>query len=381
MKAVVEHLSNLIRIPTPSSVSNRPVVEYAVEVLSQAGWTWRELGYLDSVGVEKVNLVAWPPGQDNKGPVELAFVCHTDTVPYAADWAEALAPVATDGLVRGCGSCDVKGFLACLLAAIEESESSAFVDGLRLILTADEEVGCVGAARLLASERIRPKRVVIGEPTSLHPARAGKGYCLAEVTVFGEEAHSAHPEKGRSAIYRAARLITAIEEYSSELAQERNPFFTPGFTSVNVGTIHGGTAKNIVAGRCLFQLEWRPIPGQDVEAVPSAVLRIADTLRDDDPSFRCEVRVVRRQPGFESGADSLLVRSIEKLTGRTAVSIPFGSEANLFGSVAEEVVVFGPGDMATAHSRRECVPLKELDEAVRCLLALMTSRPSKVVTF
>lgn len=372
MKAVVEHLSNLIRIPTPSSVSNRPVVEYAVGVLCQVGWMWREMGYRDSSGVEKVNLVAWPPRQDGEGPVELAFVCHTDTVPYAADWAGALEPVVVDGVVRGCGACDVKGFLACLLAAIGESEASGFVDGLRLILTADEEVGCVGAARLLASEMIRPRRVVIGEPTSLHPARAGKGYCLAEVTVFGEEAHSAHPEKGRSAIYRAARLITAIEEYSSELARERNSFFTPSFTSVNVGTIQGGTAKNIVAGRCSFQLEWRPIPGQDVETVPSAVLRIADALRVDDPSFRCEVRVVRRQSGFESAADSLLVRSIERLTGRAAVSIPFGSEASLFGSVAEEVVVFGPGDMTTAHSSRECVPLSELDEAVRCLRALMT---------
>ena len=372
MKAVVEHLSNLIRIPTPSFVSNRPVVEYAVGVLCQVGWMWREMGYRDSAGVEKVNLVAWPPGQDGEGPVELAFVCHTDTVPYAADWAGALEPVVADAVVRGCGACDVKGFLACLLAAIVESEASGFVDGLRLILTADEEVGCVGAAHLLASEAIRPRRVVIGEPTSLHPARAGKGYCLAEVTVFGEEAHSAHPEKGRSAIYRAARLITAIEDYSSELARERNSFFAPCFTSVNVGTIQGGTAKNIVAGRCSFQLEWRPIPGQDVEAVPSAVLRIGDALRVDDPSFRCEVRVVRRQPGFESGADSLLVRSIERLAGRAAVSIPFGSEASLFGSVAEEVVVFGPGDMTTAHSSRECVPLSELDEAVRCLRALMT---------
>jgi acetylornithine deacetylase len=266
----------------------------------------------------------------------------------------------------------VKGFLACLLTAIEGTAGSKFVAGLRLILTADEEVGCIGAAQLLASEVIRPKRVVIGEPTSLHPARAGKGYCLAEVTVFGEEAHSAHPEKGRSAIYRAARLITAIEEYSSELAYERNPFFSPGFTSLNVGTIQGGTAKNIVAGQCMFQLEWRPIPGQDVEAVPSAVLRIVDALSVDDPLFRCKVRVVRRQRGFESAADSSLVRSIEAITGRAAVSIPFGSEASLLTSVAEEVVVFGPGDMTTAHSSRECVPLSELDEAVGCLRTLMS---------
>jgi acetylornithine deacetylase len=105
--------------------------------------------------------------------------------------------------------------------------------------------------------------------------------------------------------------------------------------------------------------------------VPAAVLRIADTLRRADPDFRCKLQVLRQQAGFESPSTSKLVRSIETVTGRGAVSIPFGSEASLLASVAEEVVVFGPGDMQTAHSSRECVPLNELDEAVKCLRSLM----------
>jgi len=90
-----------------------------------------------------------------------------------------------------------------------------------------------------------------------------------------------------------------------------------------------------------------------------------------DPDFGCKLQILRRQAGFESAASSKLVRSIEATTGRAAISIPFGSEANLLASVAEEVIVFGPGDMQTAHSSRECVPLDELDEAVRCLQSLM----------
>jgi acetylornithine deacetylase len=372
MKPVVEHLSNLIRIPSPSNLSNRPVIDYVLQVLDQIRWQSREMIYRDVADVEKVNLIAAPPGQNlNDTTVELAFVCHTDTVPYSTDWHAALKPFVADGLLHGCGSCDVKGFLACLLAAITECDPSSFIDGLRLILTADEEIGCVGASHLIASGLIRSRRVVIGEPTSLRPARAGKGYCLAEITVFGEEAHSAHPQQGRSAIYRAARLITAIEDYSSRLAEEQHPFFSPSFTTLNIGTIQGGTAKNIIPGQCKFQLEWRPIPGQDGDTVPSAVLKIADTLRSADPGFQCKLQVLRQQPGFESPADSQLVRSIEALTGRAATSIPFGSEASLMASVAEEVVVFGPGDMQTAHSSRECVPLNELDEAVDCLQSLM----------
>jgi len=373
MKGVAEHLSNLIRIPSSSSVSNRPIIDYALQVLKEAKWKSREITYNDTAGIEKVNLIVVPPNQSlGNAAVDLAFVCHTDTVPYTG-WPMALEPFIAEGMLHGCGACDVKGFLACLLTSITENSSSNWIDGLQLILTADEEIGCVGAAHLISSGLVRPKRVVVGEPTSLHPARAGKGYCLAEITVFGEEAHSAHPQKGRSAIYRGARVITAIEEYSSVLAEEQNQFFSPSFTTLNIGTIQGGTAKNIVPGQCKFQLEWRPIPGQSVDAMPIAVMKIIDTLRSVDPDFRCDLKVIRQQAGFESAADSQLVRSVEALTGRAATTIPFGSEASLLASVAEEVIVFGPGDMQTAHSSRECVLLTELDEAVCCLRTLMTS--------
>lgn len=372
MKPVVEHLSNLIRIPSPSFLSNRPIIDYAVQALQKAQWHSREMVYQDAAGIEKVNLIAAPLGQDlNDSIVEIAFMCHTDTVPYSADWPNALEPFVVDGSLHGCGACDVKGFLACLLTALTESNSSNLVDGLRLILTADEEIGCVGAARLVASGVIKPRRVVIGEPTSLHPARAGKGYCLAEIAVHGTEAHSAHPQKGRSAIYRAARLLTAIEEYSSLLAKEQHPFFSPSFTTLNVGTIQGGTAKNIIPGQCKFQLEWRPIPGQPPDTIPSAISRIAETLKSVDPDFQYTFHILRQQIGFESPPDSKLVQAIETMTGQTATSIPFGSEASLLASVAEEVVVFGAGDMRTAHSNRECVPIHELEEAVKCIRSLM----------
>ena len=255
MRAVVQHLSNLIRIPSPSFLSNRPIIDYAVATLRKVQWHSREMTYRDAAGVEKVNLIAAPPHQDlDDITTELALMCHTDTVPYSIDWRQALEPFVADGLLHGCGACDVKGFLACLLTSIVESDPSSLIDGLCLILTADEEIGCVGAAHLVASGLIKPRRVVVGEPTSLHPARAGKGYCLAEVTVFGEEAHSAHPQKGKSAIYRAARLITAIEEYSSLLAEQQHAFFSPSFTTLNIGTIQGGTAKNIIPVNADFTL-------------------------------------------------------------------------------------------------------------------------------
>ena len=123
MKAVVQHLSNLIRIPSPSSLSNRPIIDYAVNVLQEVQWHSREIVYRDAAGVEKVTLIAAPPHQDlNDITPELALMCHTDTVPYSADWPQALEPFIADGLLHGCGACDAKGFLACLLTSIAESD-------------------------------------------------------------------------------------------------------------------------------------------------------------------------------------------------------------------------------------------------------------------
>lgn len=371
MKTAAEHLANLVRIPSNSAVTNRGVVDYAAVVVSALGWSVRELPYRDAHGVEKVNAVLCPPGQNpNARDVELVLMCHTDTVPFAADWARALDPFVADGNLHGCGACDVKGFLACILAAMEQ-QSPAFPGGLRVVLSADEEIGCIGAGHLLAEDVLRPRRMVIGEPTSLHPARAGKGYCLAEVTVEGREAHSAHPRQGVSAIYHAARLIGEIERLAGELEQEQHSFFDPAFTTVNVGTISGGTAKNIVPGLCRFQLEWRPIPGQPAERVPNLVAKAVRKLQAADPSVRVDVMPRRIQPGFETAADSPLVRQVERFTGRAAISIPFGSEASLFAPLAGEVIVFGPGDMRTAHSSRECVPVAGLNAAVDCLLDIL----------
>ena len=375
MKSAVEHLSDLIRIPSVSRLSNRPIVDYARNALEQYGWKFREQIYRDVNGVEKVNLVAAPPEADLEATaVDFAFICHTDTVPYAASWTDATNPLEHNGNLHGCGACDVKGYLACALSALLSSTSETISPGLRLVLTADEEVGCIGTARIMDAAYIRPRRVLIGEPTSLHPARAGKGYFLAEISVVGREAHSAHPQQGASAIYAAIELIEEIRKIAHDLEEDSNDFFSPGFATINIGTIKGGTAKNIIAGHCTFQLEWRPLPNQSGNALIGQVRKVAESLEQRwDGRVQFEIRVTRNQPGFETPESAELVQELKRLTGKTSMAIPFGSEAPYFARVAEEVVVFGPGDMKTAHSERECVPIEELHAAVRIMRHFMKS--------
>jgi acetylornithine deacetylase len=371
LSTVVDHLFNLIRIPSISAISNRPVVDYAASVLTTRGWSTREVSYTDESGTEKVNLIAAPPGEAATGrAVDLAFLCHTDTVPHAREWSQALQPILRGELLHGCGACDVKGFLACLLTAAE-SPSAHWLKGLRIILTADEEIGCIGSKQLIASNILSPKRLVVGEPTSLRVARAGKGYCLARVTILGREAHSALPGQGISAIYAAAHLVSALEQLSRQLMIEVHDLFDPPFTTLNVGTIEGGSAKNIIPGHAELLVEWRPIPGASPGRIPTALQEMLQHLEAQYKGLRASLTLLRQEAGFETASDSDLVSAFEKEIGLPATSIPFGSEASAWSTVAEDVVVFGPGDMRTAHSDRECVPIDQLITTVQVLRAMM----------
>ena len=369
-------LQELIRIPSVSVLTNRPLIEFVQRTLRAGGWNYIELPYRDAAGVEKVNLLATPPWQPpNDFAVDLALVCHTDTVPYSVAWNGAVHPQVIDDNLHGCGACDVKGFLACLLTALLSQPEKEFASTVALVLTAEEEIGCVGAKHLLNAALLRPKHVVVGEPTSLRPARAGKGYGLAEVRILGKEAHSAHPAEGVSAIYRAARLIAKIELHARSLQDvsvcEEARIFDPPYTTFNIGVIEGGTAKNILPGECKFLLEWRPLPGDPVGMIPGLLQRMATELKSDNPDFEVEVTVLREQPGFETDANSPLVRRWIQLSGQQAIGVSFGTEAPLMSTLAKDTIVVGPGDMRTAHSPRECVPLAELDRCVGWLQELL----------
>ncbi len=361
-------LAELVRIDSRSSVSNAELVKHVLPRVEALGLGARLLPYTDERGVEKLQLVAVTPKTfEDGGEIELALVGHTDTVPFDPAWAEALTLSERDGKLYGRGACDTKGFIAAALAALEGLDVGRLARPFALVLTADEEVGCLGAKRLAEARPFRARHAVVGEPTSLRPMRAGKGYCLAEVTVRGREGHSAYPHLGASAITRAARLVTRIESIAEELRGLVHEAFDPPHTTVNVGLISGGTAKNIIAGECRFTLEWRPVPGQSPELVAEMVRREVERLRAVDEGFDCEVAVVRLDGGAETRPDAPLVAALEELTGQTAGTVSFGTEAPQMAELGADAVVFGPGDIRVAHRTGEFVPAAELRECARIL--------------
>ena len=365
---IKETLAQLVAIDSVSSRSNVEIVNYLEQRCQTMNFVTKRFPYLDENGIEKINLIALAGTEFNDTTqVELALVGHTDTVPYDPNWTEATSLTERDGKLYGRGSCDTKGFMAAAITAAESIDRSQLQKPFALIFTADEEIGLIGAKRLAESNPINLRYSIVGEPTSLKPIRAGKGYSLAEVVAKGREAHSAYPALGASAIFRAARLINRLETIATKLQDDLHPAFDPPFTTINIGLIRGGTAKNVLAGECRFTLEWRPIPTQPSSHVLNLVkAAIADEQRED-PDFECEVFPIRADFGFETAPDSPLITLLENATGIESGTVAFGTEAAHMMTLGSEAVVIGPGDIREAHRTGEFVPVDELEKCAEVL--------------
>ena len=370
---VKQTLRDLVAIDSVSSRSNGAIVEYLQQRCDDANFVTSRFLYTDDSGIAKINLIALAGAQfSDTTEAELALVGHTDTVPYDRNWIEATTLTEREGKLFGRGSCDTKGFIAAALTVMDEVDVNRLKRPLALIFTADEEIGLRGAKHLADIKPLRVRYSIVGEPTSLQPIRAGKGYSLAEVILSGRESHSAYPALGASAITRAARLITRLEAIAVQLKSDQNVGFDPPFTTLNVGLINGGSAKNVIPGECRFTLEWRPVPSQK----PTLVLDMLDAAIEDemrtDPDFRCEVRCDRTDSGFETSSDSDLVTSLEAITGKKAGSVAFGTEGAQMTLLGSDAVVLGPGDIREAHRTGEFVPIDELERCVEILSRAIT---------
>src|SRR5437763_10525811 len=286
MMTIQQTLAELVAIDSVSSRSNAELISYLEARCKTAGLVTEQLPHIDQTGVNKINLVA---RTSTETEIELALVGHSDTVPYDPAWTDALRLTEQDGQLFGRGACDTKAFIAAALTALDSIDLAKLKQPLALVFTSDEEIGCLGAKRLAPAKPFKCRYAIAGEPTSLRPMRAGKGYCLAEIVVRGREAHSAYPQLGASAIFRAARLIQRIEEIAEELQSDRRDGFDPPYTTLNVGLINGGSAKNVIAGECRFTLEWRPVPGQQTDRVLRLLEQAIDELRGNDLDFICEI--------------------------------------------------------------------------------------------
>jgi len=366
---VRQTLAELVAIDSVSARSNTNIAEYLERRCEASGLRVKRFPYTDGAGIEKLNLVAVAGAEVSDRPpqVELALVGHTDTVPFDSNWTAALDLTEREGKLFGRGACDTKAFIAAALTAVESIDLKKLQRPLALVFTADEEIGLIGAKRLAAERALHASFAIVGEPTSLQPMRAGKGYCLAEVTIKGREAHSAYPSLGTSAVFAAARLVSALEGLAKELEKDQHAAFDPAFTTLNVGMLQGGTAKNVIPGVCRFTLEWRPIPGQSPGRLLVLLNKTIEHEQQRDANLVYEVDAARADQGFETSPESHLVKLMEELTGNKSSTVAFGTEAAQVTELGAQSVVFGPGNIRVAHRTDEFVPVAELETCVAIL--------------
>ena len=364
----VELLERLIGFPTVSRDSNLELIRFVEEYLTQHDVEhWR----IDSDDGSKANLLA-RLGPAVEGGVVLSG--HTDVVPvdgqpWSTDPFELIDK--DDGRLYGRGTCDMKGFIACALAEVPNWIQHDLARPIYLAFSYDEEVGCLGAPRMierLMADHPRPAAVIVGEPTLMQPVVAHKGATNLRTTVTGRASHSSQVNQGVSAIHVAARLVTKIEDVMTELRAEGriDEAFNVAHSSLHVGKIAGGTAINIMARECTFEWEIRHLPQDRFEDLIGRVNAYAAELEAEMKSKAPETSIVTEAlnvtvPALADDNNAEVLGLCRKLLGeRPSGAVAYATEAGQFQRVGLPTVICGPGSIAQAHQPDEYIEIDQL---------------------
>tara|TARA_R110000850_G_scaffold277144_3_gene424036 strand:- start:1924 stop:3084 length:1161 start_codon:yes stop_codon:yes gene_type:complete len=360
-------LEQLISFPTVSRDSNLELIRFIQAYLSGLG-VESELFY--NAELTKANLFATVGPQDQGG---VALSGHTDVVPVdGQNWTvEPFHLSENDGRLYGRGTSDMKGFIACVLAAVPSFLAKPLKKPIHLVFSYDEEVGCLGVRPMLAELEKRdnkPQLCLVGEPTLMQPVLGHKGKLAMRCSVKGAACHSAYSPQGVNAIEYAAKLIGKLGEIGEALAQPElhDHRFEPPYSTVQTGVIKGGRALNIVPAECEFDFEIRAIPGFDAAVVPDQLKTYAQEtllpkMRAVSGQSDIQFDHLSDYPGLATPPESEVAQLVAALTGSTEFStVAFGTEGGLFNEAGIPTVICGPGSIDQAHKPDEFVSLEQL---------------------
>ena len=372
-------LADLIAFPTISSDSNLDIIAYLADLLRDAGANVRI--FSDETG-KKANVFA-TLGPSGDGGIVLSG--HTDVVPVEGqDWStDPFSMVEQDGRLFGRGTCDMKGFIAAAVAMAPRFAALPPRRPLHFAFTCDEEVGCFGAQTLLDGldrAGIHPAVAIIGEPTGMQIVEGHKG-CYEYTTLFkGLEGHSSDPDQGVSAVEYAVRFAARLLELRDEVKQ-RAPAtsrFQPPYTTLHVGRIEGGTARNVIAQHCRVDWEIRPVLRADADFVKEQITALVETtlkpsMKAVDDASDIETLTVCEIDGLAPVARSEALDIVTELTGANSTDVvAFGTEAGLFQAAGMSSIICGPGSILQAHKADEYLGIDQLDACLVMLDKLKT---------
>lgn len=363
-----EILAHLVSFNSTSRNSNLDLIGWVEAYLAEHGVASTRVP--DESGT-KANLWATIGPADRPGYI---LSGHTDVVPVD-DQAWSSDPfrlIERDGRLYGRGTTDMKGFLAVVLSKVPDMRAGSLDMPIYLAFSHDEEVGCIGVRDLIAKldllQPVKPIACFVGEPTSMQVITAHKAKYSYRVTVRGKSAHSSLAPHGVNAIDIAAELIVKIRSIARRMETEGpwDALYDVGFSTAHTGTIAGGTVLNIVPEKCIFQFEFRMLPGVDHVPYEREIIDLARTLKATmqakDPATGIDIALTNGFPGFDTQADSDVSRLAMRFAGRNDHGkVAYGTEAGLFASLGGiPSVVVGPGSIEQAHKPDEFIEVSEL---------------------
>ena len=372
-KEAEDLLATLVGFDTTSANSNLALIGFVQDYLDDHGIASTLVTSEDG---EKANLYA-TIGDGNGG---IGLSGHSDCVPVEGqNWtSDPFTLTKRDGKLYGRGTCDMKGFIACVLASVPLFKSRALKEPIHIIVSYDEEVGCAGVRPLIAqlgADLPLPRAVIVGEPTSMNVIDAHKRIDVYRTKVTGKEAHSSLPALGVNAISVAAKIVGEIDRLADETAAaENDPRFEPPYSTMSVGVIEGGTAANIVPQHCAFRWQVRSLPDTALNP-PRKLAAFAETLlpqmRAVTKDAAIETESQTSVPAFTAAPQSDAVALAQALTGANRTSaVSYATEAGLFEAAGCPAVVCGPGDIAQAHAADEFVSIAQIDACLNFLADL-----------
>jgi acetylornithine deacetylase/succinyl-diaminopimelate desuccinylase-like protein len=377
----IRYLRDYVAIPSvnpmrrsdldPAITGERRYAEHLREQLRGIGLDAQLLG-----SPERPSVLA---RADAPGAAETVLIAsHLDTVPVDGMEIPPFDPALREGRVFGRGSCDTKAGMAALVEALERVlRRGTLRRSLWLVGEADEELGSRGIREVLEHLGDRPAWLLATEPTSLRAVTRHKGVCHTRLVASGVAHHASDPARGRNAIVAMARAVLALEEYGCELARRHDPLLGPA--TLSAGVIAGGSAPNIVPAEASLLVDRRLLPGEDERGVRAEIeaLLAAHGIGDVRIDWCRAEKLPLATPDDHPAA--LALRSALRAAGLADAPdvAAFGTDAGVAASLGVPGVVFGPGDVAQAHSAREFVETAQVESAVEVLVSILEGAQSE----
>jgi acetylornithine deacetylase len=374
----IDMIYRLVAFPTISQESNLELIHFVRDRLKALDADVR-LTFND--GLSKANLFA-TLGPRGDGGIVLSG--HTDVVPVEGQaWdSDPFELVAKDGKFYGRGTADMKSFIAVALALAPQFVARELKVPLHFAFSYDEEVGCLGVGRLLedmARAGIRPQSCIVGEPTMMKPVIAHKGKKSYRCTVRGLASHSAYAPRGVNAVEAAAEAVAFLKQMARRY-RDHGPFdrsFDIAHTTIHTGVIHGGTALNIVPHECVFDFEFRHLPGDDPDALFGEFIDyVKGTLEPEmqavDAGAGFHIEFLSEIAALDTGAETEIVALVQELSGNDGIGkVSFGTEAAQFQRAIIPTVICGPGSIEQAHKPNEFVAAEQVIQCEAFMHRLM----------